>query len=81
MAREIPKADRRCGNCGWAEWRLTGNGNRRRNISGKCSYVVEQPKLPWTITASINFKKSYHRLGVWKDSGEGCPCWEPEEGS
>jgi len=60
-----------CKDCVWATWQRTRTGRIKKDMAGRCTYIVELPPLPYAMLRP-NLGKKY----IWTDSGESCPCYE-----
>ena len=68
-----------CKTCKWLEVEPTKTGRRvvYRNNAYKCSFEVEQPELPFSITNAYRFQWPLQKSWIAGDTVSDCPCWEP----
>ena len=72
-----------CRTCKFADWPKSKNGRRLFQQGGKCTYVVDMPKIPQCVNGwACDIEKIkdliVNRRAVFDNGGKECECHEPE---
>ncbi len=69
-----------CKNCKYSKFHLTEKGNIRTSVSGKCTYEIIIPKLPYSaILGLYGSKLCFRKISISAKYSVECECFEPKE--